>query len=274
MVRQLFILAFFIISSSITFGKDIELPNHLDPVIDMTNTLSQLERERINHTIRSFSDTSGSQIAVILISSTNDLTIEEVALDYAEAWRLGREGIDDGVLVLIAKNDRKIRIEVGYGLEGAIPDIYAKRIIENTIKPKFKSGNFGEGILEGVESLILLINEEELPGVVDVPEEEYSTIMEYWPYLVGGLAILLVGFFLMKGWWKNITHFSTASSFKGKLKYIFVRFKWSFLGYAGGLILLSLLFGFTNPVFGKGLLHGASFATVIFTIYFTIRGNV
>ena len=110
---------------------------------DFTNTLSQSELELIESRLTNLESKKGSQVVVLIVYTTGDYTIEEYAIKIAhDKNRLGREGVDDGVLLLVAKNDRKLRIEVGYGLEGAIPDVYAKRIIEEFITPSFKQGDF------------------------------------------------------------------------------------------------------------------------------------
>ena len=153
MVKQIYISFLFALFLTISFGQEeFNLPSRLDPVIDYTSTLSSDEKEKINKKIRSFSEDVGSQIGVVIIPSTEGYPIEEVSMKIAEKWKLGRKGVDDGVLLLIAKNDRELRIEVGYGLEGAIPDIYAKRIINNKITPEFKEGDFYAGIDNGVEN--------------------------------------------------------------------------------------------------------------------------
>ena len=98
--------------------------------------------------------------------------IEQYSIRVAEKWKIGRKKIDDGVILIIAKDDRRLRIEVGYGLEGAIPDAIASRVINEKIKPNFKEGNFEKGVQEGVESIANLIRGEQLP---EYKESDYST---------------------------------------------------------------------------------------------------
>jgi uncharacterized protein len=132
-------------------------------VIDRTATLSADERARLEARLADFSRQKGSQIAVLIVASVSPETVEQYALRVAEAWKLGRKGVDDGALLLVAKNDRKLRIEVGYGLEGALNDATAKRIISETISPRFKAGDFSGGIDAGVEAMIKVIGGEPLP---------------------------------------------------------------------------------------------------------------
>ena len=105
----------------------------------------------------------GAQVAVLIVVTTEDEPIEGYALRVAEAWKLGRKGIDDGALLVVAKDDRPLRIEVGYGLEGALPDAIAKRIIAETSVPHFKLGNFFAGVNAGVERISGVVSGEALP---------------------------------------------------------------------------------------------------------------
>jgi uncharacterized protein len=100
---------------------------------------------------------------VLVLPSTEPETIEQYAIRVAEAWKLGRKGVDDGALLVVAMRDRAVRIEVGYGLEGAIPDAIAKRVIEEIVLPRFRAGDLPGGIEAGVDSLIGLVDGERLP---------------------------------------------------------------------------------------------------------------
>ena len=100
---------------------------------------------------------------MLIVPTTDGEAIEQFSLRVAEAWKIGRKKVDDGALLVVAKNDRRLRIEVGYGLEGAITDVTTKRIIDEVITPKFKSGDFAGGISAGVNHMIGLINGEKLP---------------------------------------------------------------------------------------------------------------
>ncbi|HNH52617.1 MAG TPA: TPM domain-containing protein, partial [Nitrosomonas sp.] len=110
-----------------------------------------------------FEASNGSQIALLIVPSTQPETIEQYAIRVVDAWKLGRKGVDDGVLLLVAKNDRALRIEVGYGLEGILPDAVAKRIIEETIVPAFRQDDFFGGLQAGVNQIIRVIQGESLP---------------------------------------------------------------------------------------------------------------
>ena len=132
-------------------------------VTDQTATLSADQRVRLEAKLADFERQRGSQIALLIVTSVKPETIAEYGLRVVEAWKLGRKGIDDGALLLIAKEDRQLRIEVGYGLEGALNDATAKRIISETISPRFKQGDFYGGIDAGVDTMIKVIGGESLP---------------------------------------------------------------------------------------------------------------
>ena len=132
-------------------------------VTDNTATLTATQIAELDQKLRNLETDKGSQLVVLIVASTQPETIEQFSIRVVEQWKIGREGVDDGVLLLIAKQDRQMRVEVGYGLEGAIPDIYAKRIIAETITPHFKQDDFYGGIAAGVDSLIGLISGETLP---------------------------------------------------------------------------------------------------------------
>jgi uncharacterized protein len=132
-------------------------------VVDLTGTLSAEAVAALDDKLAAFEGRKGSQIAVLLVETTAPEAIEQFSLRVAEAWRLGREGVDDGVLFLAALGDRRMRFEVGYGLEGAVPDALARRIIAETIAPRFYEGDFAGGLDAGLDALIGVIDGEPLP---------------------------------------------------------------------------------------------------------------
>ncbi len=161
-VEVVLVSAIILFSSSISFAQ-VPVPPLNARATDLTGTLSLGQRESLEQTLKAFEEKKGSQIAVLIVPTTKPEEIEQYGIRVAEAWKLGRKGIDDGVLFLVAKNDRKMRIEVGRGLEGAVPDAVAKRIIAEIVTPRFKQGDFEGGIREGVERLVKVIEGEPLP---------------------------------------------------------------------------------------------------------------
>jgi uncharacterized protein len=143
---------------------DVAVPPLVGRVVDQTGTLTSDYINTLNQRIRSFEQRKGSQIAVLIVPTTQPETIEQYSIRVAEAWKIGRKKIDDGALLVVAKNDRKLRIEVGYGLEGALTDITSRRIIDEVIVPHFKNGDFAGGISEGLTRMIGVIDGERLPA--------------------------------------------------------------------------------------------------------------
>lgn len=132
-------------------------------VTDTTHTLDQATQDQLTKTLAALEQRKGAQIAVLMIPTTGSESIEQYAVRAFEQWKLGRKNVDDGILFLVAKNDRKLRIEVGYGLEGAVPDLLAGRIIREQVAPRFKQGDFAGGVTAGVNSLVKLVDGEDLP---------------------------------------------------------------------------------------------------------------
>jgi len=142
----------------------VAVPELSGRVVDRTGTLSGGDIAQLTQTLADLEKRKGSQIAVLVVPTTDGEPIEQFSLRVAEAWKIGRKKIDDGALLVVAKNDRRLRIEVGYGLEGVLTDVTARRIIDEVITPKFKGGDFAGGVSAGVERMIGLINGEKLPS--------------------------------------------------------------------------------------------------------------
>jgi uncharacterized protein len=144
-------------------SADVSIPALTARVIDETATLTGEQRATLEQTLREFEAKKGSQISVLIVPTTHPETIEQYSMRVVEQWKLGRQRVDDGVLLIVAKNDRTLRIEVGYGLEGALNDATSNRIINEIIVPKFKLGDFYGGIAAGVGAIMNVINGEPLP---------------------------------------------------------------------------------------------------------------
>lgn len=170
-------------------------------VTDLTGTLTPQQAAMLEQRLQTFEAGKGSQIAVLIVPTTGAETIEQYAIRAAEQWKLGRQGVDDGALLVVAKNDRALRIEVGYGLEGALNDATAKRIISEVIVPRFRQGDFYDGIAAGVERIIAVAAGEPLPPR-PARREQGGGIGQYLPVLFlvaligGGLLRALFGRFL------------------------------------------------------------------------------
>ena len=150
------------LAQSVT-GDLIAIPPLKAHVTDLSGTLSAAQQAQLEQQLAAFETARGSQIAILIVPTTQPEVIEQFSIRVAEAWKIGRRKHDDGVLVTVAKNDRKMRIDVGYGLEGAIPDVVAKRIISETMAPKFRQGDFAGGLSAAVTQIETLIGGESLP---------------------------------------------------------------------------------------------------------------
>jgi uncharacterized protein len=143
---------------------EVAVPPLKAHVTDLTGTLSAQQIQDLESRLAAFERGKGSQIAVLMLPSTQPETIEEYSIRVADVWKIGRARVDDGVILVVAKNDRKLRAEVGRGLEGAIPDAIAKRVIAEVITPHFKANDFYGGIAAGTDAFMKLIEGEGLPA--------------------------------------------------------------------------------------------------------------
>jgi uncharacterized protein len=151
---------------------DVAVPPLSGRVVDQTGTLSAGDISSLTQALKDFETRKGSQVVVLIVPTTAPETIEQYSIRVAEAWKVGRKKIDDGVLFVVAKDNHKIRIEVGYGLEGALTDVTSKRIIDEVIVPRFQSGDFAGGISVGVEWIFAVIDGEKLPAPQSRPSPQ------------------------------------------------------------------------------------------------------
>ncbi|MEJ7557655.1 MAG: TPM domain-containing protein [Pedobacter sp.] len=152
-MRILFIALFLLLNSSNSFTQ--ELPaKPVTLVNDYTNTLSAIQKQQLEQKLVAFDDSSSTQIAIAIVKTVGDYDINEYALELGRKWGVGGAEKNNGIMIVVALGDRKVSIQTGYGVEGALPDIYAKRIIETDLKPNFKTGNYYEGLDEGTTSII------------------------------------------------------------------------------------------------------------------------
>jgi uncharacterized protein len=166
-------------------------------VTDLTGTLTTQQVDQLDAQLTALERAKGAQLVVLMVGSTGEQDIEGYSLAVAEANKVGRKGTDDGVLLLVAKDDRRVRIEVGYGLEGAIPDAATARIIREYIAPKFRSNDYFGGISDAVGALTQLIDGESLPPPVrGSPGDERSGLgLEQGLMIAVFVALFLRGIF-------------------------------------------------------------------------------
>ena len=166
MLRWLAALCFALLPLLGWSANEVVLPPLTERVTDLTGTLSTADRASLTASLAALEKEKGAQITIVMLPTTQPETIEQFGIRLAEAWKIGRKGVDDGVIVIVAKNDRKMRIEVGYGLEGAIPDAIAKRIVAEQMAPRFREGDFAGGLRATVATLDKVIRGEALPAPV------------------------------------------------------------------------------------------------------------
>lgn len=156
MRKILFILTvFFSFCASAQMEKIISTPPNPPKLVnDYTNTLTPQQKEALEAKLVKYDDSTSNQIAVIIVDKLDGYSIEDAAIELGRKWGVGNKDFNNGVVVLVAKTDRKMTIQVGYGLEGALTDLTTKSIIDNTITPNFKADNYYRGLDEGTDDII------------------------------------------------------------------------------------------------------------------------
>lgn len=193
-IRRLFIALCTFISVACTAFADnglIPVPPLTGRVVDLAEALPTTDEAILNARLEQLEKDKGSQIAVLIVPTTQPEAIEQFSLRVVERWKLGRKKVDDGVLLLIAMQDRAFRMEVGYGLEGALPDATAKKILEEILKPYLREGDVGGGVKAAVDAMIKVVNGEPLPP----PAQVYSSA-NFDDGMNKALPIVFVGLFL------------------------------------------------------------------------------
>ncbi len=189
---------------SLFAASQVPVPPLTGHVTDQTGTLSAQQKAALEQTLTAFEARKGSQLAVLMVASTKPEAIEQYALRVAEQWKLGRKKVDDGAILVVAKDDRGLRIEVGYGLEGALNDATSKRIIDETIVPRFKQQDFYGGIQAGVEQMIRVVDGEPLPAAAERPArgaagmggvQQYAPVLFILALVAGGVLRSALGRF-------------------------------------------------------------------------------
>ena len=183
-----------LLSVSLGVGADVPVPTLAARVTDGTGTLKAEEQQTLDQTLQAFERKKGSQIAVLIVRTTAPDTIEQYGIRVADAWRIGRKKVDDGAILIVAKDDRAVRIEVGYGLEGALNDATSERIVREIIVPRFQQGDFYGGIAAGVDRMIRVIDGEPLPPPAAGSAGPRADIRQLAPVIL--LLALIVGGFL------------------------------------------------------------------------------
>lgn len=163
-LRVLFALCLLLPMGGVFAQALATIPAMQSPVVDTTGTLDDGARAQLDAQARALQQRKGSQLQILMVASTQPEDIDSYAVRAFDQFQLGRKGVSDGVLLVVAKDDRRVRIEVGYGLEGAITDAQAGRIIQEYITPKFREGDYAGGLADATAMLTKLIDGEPLPA--------------------------------------------------------------------------------------------------------------
>ncbi len=204
-------------------------------VTDAAQLLSAQQVAALEQKLAALETRKGSQLAVLTVATIQPETIDQFGIRVAEAWKIGRKGVDDGAILIIAKDDRKLRIEVGRGLEGALPDATAKRIIEEYIVPPFKKGDFDGGINAGVDRIIKIIDGEPLPAPKPKGSGASSSVTVDNSLTWGAILVVFLG---------------------GILRSIF--------GVLLGSIIAGVVAGVAASFLGAGMIVGAVIGVIVF----------
>jgi uncharacterized protein len=218
-------------------------------VTDLTGTLTAGEQAELEQKLRAFEARKGAQIAVLVVASTNPEDIAQYSIRVVESWKLGRAKPDDGVLVLLAKDDHATRIEVGYGLEGALPDATANRIIDETMIPLFKQGQYFAGLNAGVAQVMRVVDGEPLPP----PDASWrGNGNALW----NALPALFIGFFvassLLRAIFGRVGGAAATAGVVGLIAWVVGQLLAAALGFALVAFLLSMVLGLRGGGWSSG----------------------
>ncbi|MDH2351267.1 YgcG family protein [Bradyrhizobium sp. SSUT112] len=230
-------------------SADVAIPQLTGRVVDQTGTLSSGDVAALSQKLQDFETRKGSQVAVLIVPTTDPETIEQFSIRVAEAWKLGRKKIDDGAILVVAKNDRHLRIEVGYGLEGALTDVTSRRIIDEGITPKFRTGDFAGGITAGVDRMIRVIDGEPLP----TPSR--SVNFGNWNDIEPLFYFVLFGPLVIGGILRSIFGRLFGSGITGAIVGVLA---WFVIGSAVSVGVLGAVLTFIADLFGAGSGTGSS----------------
>ena len=237
----------------------VAIPTLTARVTDLTGTLNGEQKSGLEQKLTDFEMRKGSQVVVLILPTTQPETIEQFGIRLFDAWKIGRKGVDDGVMLIVAKEDRRLRIEVGYGLEGALNDATAKRIISETITPQFKTGDFPGGVSAGVDAILKVVDGEPLPepaataanpgnaggamSLSDIPEG----------LLFGVLIGVVIGGTILRKLFGNFLGSAVAGGVTGVVGWMLIG---GLVGVIGGVLVGMFLSIFGLDILMSGILGG------------------
>jgi uncharacterized protein len=241
--------------AAVPAGALVAVPPLTGRVTDLTGTLSGAAVARIESKLADFEAKKGSQIAVLIVPSTEPEEIEQFGIRVEDAWKLGRKGVDDGAYLIVAKNDRHVRIEVGYGLEGALSDAISNRIIDEIIAPHFKQGDFDGGIEAGVDKMISVIDGEPLPEP-DRKWEHHGNLGNMLPLL---LVVVVIGGGVLRALFGRLFGSVATGGIAGGLAWVVSHFLAIGLGAGVFAFVIAMLAGSSSRTWSAGRGWGGGF---------------
>ena len=222
-----------------TVHAQIEVPALHARVTDLTGTLTAEQTSAFEQKLRDFETRKGSQIALLIVPTTEPEDIAEFGIRVADAWKLGRKGVDDGAILLVAKDDRRMRIEVGRGLEGVMPDVIAGRIVSDTIAPLFKQGDFYGGINAGLDQMIRVVDGEPLPA----PDHKWSGPPSSGQWFTTALILVIIASTFLRAIFGRTFGALATGGVSGVIAYVITRVVPIAAGVAAIGFFIALLFG-------------------------------
>lgn len=266
MTRLLAIFWLLLVSMGGLAADYVAIPPLKARVTDLTGTLDGGQQAQLESTLAALEKDKGAQVAILVLPSTQPEPIETFSIRLAEAWKIGRKGIDDGVIIVVAKQDRRMRIEVGYGLEGAIPDAIAKRIVSEQMAPRFKQGDYFGGLQAATGQVAALIGGESLPPPVAANSAPAGDLLEnaiplamVFIFIVGGVLRALMGRFLGASISGGVAFFGAwllLSSLVAAGLIALLTFAFTLMGGRGGSVVLPGGFGGLGGGGGGGFSGG------------------
>lgn len=236
--------AFLLFCGSAPAQQLVPVPPLSSPVTDVTGTLTPDQVASLEAKLRAFEQSKGSQVAVLIVRTTQPEVIEQYAIRVVDAWKLGRRNVDDGAILIVALDDRKLRIEVGYGLEGALPDAIANRIIDVDVVPQFRRGDFYGGIATGLDRMMRVIEGEPLPEPeISSPAQGVPGLFSLLPFL---FIFALVGGQIFRRLFGRVGGALTTGGLVGFLTWMLI----GILGLSIGAAFLAFIFSLGGGIGG------------------------
>ncbi len=205
LIRSLWTLLLALVFAAPAFAQLKPVPALTGRVVDEAGMLDPAQRERLTAVLADYEARTGSQIAVLLVKSTEPEAIEQFSIRVTDAWKLGRKGIDDGVLLMVARDNpsslRRLRIEAGRGVQGVLTDAQSRRILQDTIAPHFRQNHYYEGLVAGVGAIATLLNKESFPAPAQqqqLPQRQAQQDGGGGGFSIFGILALVIGFTLLR----------------------------------------------------------------------------